>query len=283
MENTNQEKSFCKHCKLDLENCKCKKALKFILILLAILLVLFGSISYGVKKYVSYTSPRTIVITGKGEVNAVPNVSTISFTARASSKEANTKAIEDNLSKSVSSVFEKLKALGIEEKDITTTSYSVNPKYEYETCEVRTMIYPPTPCTSKSVIVGYEAVESVNIKVRNTENVGKALAVLAEEKITEVYGPNFEVDDIDALKDEARAEAIEDAKEKAKDLSKSLGVRIKRIISFSDDSGNMYMPMMYKAMSDSSGSVGVVAREAAIAEGEQNITSNVSITFQIED
>ncbi|MEN9338480.1 MAG: hypothetical protein RI945_205 [Candidatus Parcubacteria bacterium] len=283
MENNNQEKGFCRHCKFDLENCKCKRRLKFILILIAIFLAVLCSISYGVKKYVSYTNPRTIVITGKGEVNAVPDISTISFTARATSKEANTKTIQDELSKSISSVFEKLKALGIEEKDITTTSYSVNPKYEYENCEVRTMIYPPTPCSSKSVIVGYEATENVSIKVRNTDNVGKVLAVLAEEKITEVYGPNFEVDNIDALKDEARAEAIEDAKEKAKDLSKSLGVRIKRIISFSDDSGNMYMPMMYKAMSDSSAPVAGATREATIAEGEQNITSNVSITFQIED
>ncbi|MEA4910832.1 26 kDa periplasmic immunogenic protein [bioreactor metagenome] len=251
-------------------------------IILAILFAIGIIVVQGVKTYTNNMNPRTVVITGTGKVAAVPDVSTISFTLRSESKNDNTKTLQEDISKKADSVFAKLKELGIDEKDIKTTNYSVNPKYGYRDCYSASSIQP---CESRYVL-GYEASESVDVKVRSTENVSKVLDVLAGDKITEVYGPNFSIDDVEAVKDSARDLAIQDAKDKASVLAKSLGVKIKRIVSFSDNNGVAApYPAVYRdSMNYAAGAVELQsAKVANIAEGQQDVVSNVSITFQIED
>jgi hypothetical protein len=271
----------CGVCKNDLENCACKKKGKKVLLLLVIFLAIYFGIVHAAKIYASYTNPHTIVVTGTGDVSAAPDISIISFTVRSSDTNGDTQKLQSDLSVVTGDLFPKLKALGIDEKDIETTNYSVNPKYGSQSCsgKAQTMIYPPIPC-STNVVTGYEASESVNVKIRDTKNVAKVLSVLADTKITEVSGPNFKIDNPEKLKDNARAKAIADAKDKAKVLGKSLGVRLEKIISFSEDNGGVY-PMMYKAAA-----IDVGASSSAspnIATGEQKITSNVSITFEIDN
>lgn len=275
------EQNLCKRCGLDMKDCNCKKMGKWLLILLAGFLVLYIGITHAVKIYSSYTNPRTVVISGKGEVNAVPDISVINFTVRSSSDTKDTQKLQNDVKGQVDNVLSKIKSFGIADKDIKTEYYQVNPKYGSQACPaVRTMIYPSTPCET-SKVVGYEASESISVKVRNTDNSGKVLAALADAKITEVSGPSFQIDDPEKLKNEARDKAIKDAKEKAKVLAKSLGIELSRIISYSDDNGGAVYPMMYAKAMDSS--VSGSAESATLPTGEQKITSNVSITFQIED
>lgn len=268
----------CNFCKNDLNDCSCRKKGEKFLVLVVIFLSVYLGIVQAVKIYASSTSPRTIMVSGTGEVSAVPDISLISFTVRSSDADGDTQKLQSDIASVTGKLFPKLKALGIDEKDIETTNYSVNPKYGSQSCvgKMQTMIYPPIPCSTNSV-VGYEASESVNVKVRDTKNVAKVLSTLAEEKITEVSGPNFQIDNPEKLKAEAKAKAIADAKEKAKVLGKSLGVRLVKIIGFSDNDGGYY-PMMYKS---SAMDIGVSSASPNIATGEQKITSNVSINFEI--
>ncbi len=275
----NQDKK-CKFCLLGQEGeCKCKKIILKVIFALLIFIGIWLIAYCSIKTYTNYSNPKTIIISGKGEVSAVPDISTINFTMRSSRTDKDTKSLQDEISKSADSVFTKLKELGISEKDIKTVNYYVNPKYGYQDCYRASSI---KPCDS-NVVVGYEASESVQIKVRNTDNVAKVLTILAESNITEVSGPNFEIDDTEKLKIEARDMAIADAKVKAKILAKSLDVKIKKIVAFYDEENNMPSPMMYKAMSLESGMGGDATRDAVLAPGDQKITSNVSITFEIEN
>lgn len=270
MDNNNQNNNKCNWYGCTDGKCHHKGWRK--LIFAIVLLFILGLVANWVARtYANYTSLRTISITGVGEVSAVPDVSTINFTIRSSNDSNDTQALQDEVAKKADAVFAKLKELGIEEKDLQTSNYSVNPKYSYK--------------DGVSTVVGYEASESINVKVRNTENVSKVLNVLALEQVTEVYGPNFDVDDIQKVKDEARDLAIKDAKEKADVLSKSLGVKIKRIVGYSDDTGNYApIPMMYSAKAEVMNQVGgAMGRDANIVEGEQKVNSTVTITFQIED
>ena len=270
----------CNFCKNDSSDCSFQKKGKKILVLLVLFLAVYLGIVQAVKIYSSYTSPRTIMVNGTGEVSAVPDISLISFTVRSSDTNGDTQKLQSDIANVTGELFPKLKALGIDEKDIETTNYSVNPKYGSQSCsgKVQTMIYPPIPCSTNAV-VGYEASESVNVKIRDTKNVAKVLSTLADSKITEVSGPNFQIDNPEKLKAEAKAKAIADAKEKAKVLGKSLGVRLVKIIGFSDNDGGYY-PAMYKS---SAMDIGVSSASPNIATGEQKITSNVSINFQIDN
>jgi hypothetical protein len=92
-------------------------------------------------------------------------------------------------------------------------------------------------------------------------------------------GPNFTIDNPDALQVQARQKAIEDAKAKAKVLAKELGVGLGKIESFSDSSGGYPLPY---AMDAKVMSVGASAPTAAIPKGENTISSDVTITYEIK-
>ena len=272
MEN-NQDK--CNVCSIDKKNCGCganrynRFWMRKVILVIIILVGLGILLNSAAKTYGNYSNPRTISINGTGKVATVPDFSKINFTLRSTSVSNDTQSLQDEVATKANSVFAKLKELGIEDKDIQTSSYSVNPRYSYP--------------DGLSTVSGYEASESVIVKVRNTDNVSKVLTILADEKVTEVYGPNFEVDDIEKSKADARDLAIQDAKDKASELSKALGVKIKRIVGYSDDAGNLIpTPMMYSARAEVMNAAGS-AKDANIQTGEQEITSNITITFQIQD
>ena len=98
--------------------------------------------------------------------------------------------------------------------------------------------------------------------------------------VSNVSGLQFVIDDPDALTAEARSKAIDDAKAKAVELSRQLGVSLGRVINFSE-SGNQ---PIYFAKSEIM-SMGVDGANTPIPEvpaGQNKITSHVSITYEIK-
>lgn len=227
----------------------------------------------------SYASEITVY--GQGEVSAVPDTATVFFSIR---KEAKTvKEAQGMVAEVEKKALELVRSKGIEDKDIKVTNASFNPKYEYR-YDYKS-IYPCVGYNcppGKNIIVGYEAHENVNLKIRNTDLVGEIMQGLGGVGVEELSGPNFTIDDEDALKAKARKEAIDDAKAKAKALAKDLGVRLVRITSFNEGGDGYPYPMMYgkDAMMESAGSA-VVQAPAELPKGENTIYSNVTITFEI--
>ena len=161
----------------------------------------------------------------------------------------------------------------ISAQDIKTVNASFNPKYEYKTIGCSQY-----NCPGNNVIVGYEAYESISLKIRNTDDTGKIMQDLGTLGVTELSGPNFTVDNEDGLKVTARKSAIDDAKNKAKVLAKDLGIRLGKMTSF-NEGGNYPVPMYAKsAMMDSA--VGASA-PASLPVGENTISSDVTITYEI--
>ena len=172
-----------------------------------------------------------------------------------------------------------LRTIGIAEKDIKTEYTSVNPKYEYPSAKAQIMIYPPV--AANPVITGYTSSHTLSVKVRNLDWVSAVQKAFTDAKVQNVSGPDLSVDDIDALKLDAREKAIADAKKQAKILAKQLHVRLVTIISFNENGDGAY-PVYMSARADSAMMAGKAATpEATVAAGEQTITSNVSITYKI--
>ena len=256
---------------------------------LASIFLIIISVYFVFKTISEYTNFRTmqkqvlntITLTGHGEVSAVPDIATISFSIR---KEAATvKEAQDQVATVEQKVLGFLKISGVEDKDVKAADVSFSPKYEYQydkTIVCTKFNCPPNP--GKSVIVGYEANESITVKIRNTENVGKIVQGIGELEVSELNGPNFTIDDEDALKAEARKEAIAEAKTKAKVLARDLGVHLGEVVSFGEN-GDYPVPMYAKTMSVSMDSLGVeqAAVSSQVPKGENTISSDVSITFQI--
>jgi uncharacterized protein YggE len=245
----------------------------------AIVLVAFLAVQTinGLKAY-NYigtgSAQNTISVTGDGEVFATPDIAT--FTWSVTETGANVKDAQTKATTKVNAALESLKQNGIEEKDIKTVNFNANPKYEFTQSVCTSFSCPP----SKQTLVGYEVTQSVSVKVRAVDNAGKVIDGVTSAGVSEVSSLSFTVDDQDALIAQARGEAIKKAKAKAKVLAKDLDVDLVRIVSFSD--GNGYpTPIMYKmdAMTLQAG------REASVAPslptGENKITSNVTITYEV--
>jgi hypothetical protein len=221
----------------------------------------------------------TIAVTGHGEVSAVPDVAEIDFTIREDAKTV--KDAEDMVTQVEGKTLALLNTDNVAEKDIKTESVSFNPKYSFQysgdvVCGAITC--PPRP--TNEVITGYEAYESISVKVRNTDDTGEIIQGLGTLGITELSGPNFTIDNEDTLKTEARRLAINDAKDKAKVLAKDLGIRLGKITSFNDNSSYPPVPM-YATNGVMGKSASVASAPAVLPTGENTITSDVTITYEI--
>ena len=115
-----------------------------------------------------------------------------------------------------------LKGLDIEKEDITTTSYNIYPRYDYN--------------SGKQTLRGYEVSQNVSVKIRDLEKVSDVLSLVSKNNLNQVGGLNFTFDDPEELKQEARVLALGNATEKAEALADVAGVKLGKIVSFSESS-----------------------------------------------
>lgn len=215
---------------------------------------------------------NTITVTGTGDAAAVPNIAQITFTVMQS---AGTVAeAQQAATAKTDAALAFLKEQGIEDKDVKTLYYNVNPRYEYN--DRACAAGYPCPPSGSPTISGYEVSQSVDVKVRDTAEAGTILEGLGSLGIQNISGPNFTVDDDSDVSAEAREAAIEDARAKAKVLARQLGVRLGRVVSFSENS--MY-PMYAYGKGGGMDAVAQSAPALPVGENETNVT--VMITYEI--
>lgn len=267
----------------DCENCnrgkRCcfKKLLAIFLILLSIFMILEIIKVYKSNQFIGQgVVGNTMTFSGKGEVNAVPDIATFSYSVI---EEAKTSSAAQSLAaEKINKTIQFLKDSKIADKDIKTTGYNISPKYEWRSGVVACLNCPPS--NSTRVLVGYEASQTVTVKVRNIDKAGEILSGVGNFKVSDIGGLNFIVDDEEDLNREARKLAIEDAKNKAEILAKDLGVDLVRIVNFNESEGYPY-PMVSKYSTMGIGGGVEDATVPQIPVGENKITSNINITYEI--
>lgn len=229
--------------------------------------------------YIGKDNPvyNSISVNGKGEAVSIPDVATFSFSVTETAKtvaEAQSKATDKT-----NAALKAVREAGIADKDIKTTSYSINPHYEYQDSVCSTTYCRP----GKSVLTGYEVSQSIQVKIRDLAKAGAIFTSIGALDVQNVNGLSFSIDDIEKVKAEARAKAIENAKTKAEELARQLGVRIVRITSFYDSSDSQPYYGRGEAMSaDVMSFKAVPAAAPQVPVGEDKIVSNVTITYEIK-
>ncbi len=245
--------------------------IKFILGSIAIVFLVVATVTLLNNPFDKGSLPAVITVNGKGEIQAVPDISR--FTITVSEKAMTQSEALAKTSEKINAVIASLQNAGIAEKDIKTENVSTYPEYEY----ARTMeMYPPS---GSQKLVGYTSSHTLSVKVRTLELVPTVQQIFADQKITTVFGPELSIDDTDLLAEQARQLAIIDAQEQIKILAKQLGVRVGKIVAFSENTSGGMMPMyrMESAMDAS-----VKSSTPSIATGEQTITAQVSVTYRIK-
>ncbi len=250
---------------------------------------------------------NTIMVTGKADMDVKPDLTEFSWTV-----DATAKTPEESSSKVATianKALEYLRANGISDNDLKSSGVITNTHYENKVvpCEITTkavksmsssmaepaiavMAPPSAPVIIQScggtqyLPTGYQSSESVTVKVRNINSdpskTGKLVAGLASLGVK--VGPvQNTVDNPEAYEAQVRGQAIAKAQEKAKILASQLRVKLGKVVSFNE---NAYpYPMMYKSMSArSAGMADSVAVVPDMPTGTNNISSEVTITYQIK-
>lgn len=225
-----------------------------------------------------HTGPVTVSVVGEGEVFAKPDIATFTFSVRAEGDDAT--AAQEQSATAMNEILGYLEEAGIEEKDIRTQYYNLNPRYEYtQSICTREGYCPP----GERVLRGYEVNQSVQVKVRDTATAGELISGVGSRGATDVSGLSFTIDDEESLKAEAREAAIANAKEKADALADDLGVRIVRIANFWEEQGYPQPygyggDMMERAAVNDDGAMSA----PSVPTGENTITSRVNIVYEVK-
>lgn len=252
-----------------------KNALGVVTIVLLLLSVyIIVQIFTGVKKQGDFD---TITVDASAETFATPDIAEISFSVIKEDKDLT--VAQTGVDTVVKATLLSLKNIGIEDKDIKTTYYNANPRYEYG--KVICLQYR---CDDgERALVGYEANQSITVTIRDLDNVGKVISSLGSADVSNIYGPNFRVENEDDLKAKVREEAIAKAKAKAKVLAKSLDVRIVGIENFSEGyGGGIYYAKAEMGMAeDASNQAGAPAFNPTLPTGENKVETTVTITYRV--
>lgn len=219
----------------------------------------------------SVSMPNVISVAGKGEVIAKPDIATFSFSVTEEAESVTVAQAES--AKKTDAILAHLKSKGISDADIKTIAYNIYPRYDY----VGGTMYT----SGKQVLGAYVVSQTIEVKVKKIEEAGSLLSGIGEFGATNVSGLTFSVDKYDDLLRQAREKAIEDAKEQADILAKSLGVTIVGITSFYDQAPYTPYPMMY-AKESAMGMGGDAVQNISLPAGENKIISNVMITYEIK-
>lgn len=256
-----------------------KRRVWMIASLLGIILALYLlSLTANEIKYYSTISPapasNTISVSGEGEAYIKPDLATFSFSIVESAKTVG--EAQKLATGKTNTTIAALKNAGVAEKDIKTVGYNVYPKYEYERAVCIATYCPPQ---GNQRISGYEVSQSVEIKVRDLEKAGDLLSLVGQNGASNISGLDFTVDNPDDINRQAREQAIAKAKDKAQQLASDLGVRLVRIVSYSENGSS---PMYYAKGVGIGGGLATDAVPAPrIPTGENKITSNVNIIYEI--
>src|SRR5690606_8928124 len=153
-------------------------------------------------------------VSATAEATRVPDVASISTGVVTQAGDANA-AMRAN-AEQMDKVMAAIKAAGISERDVQTSGIHLNPQYKYAENQ------PPA-------ITGYQAGNTVNVKVRDLSKLGKVLDAFVASGANQVNGPSFEVDKPEEAYDEARLAALQKARARAKTYADALGLKVRRI------------------------------------------------------
>lgn len=203
-------------------------------------------------------------ISATGEVSRVPDIAIISAGVVTRQPTA-TVAIQQNTTR-MERVLAALKAAGVAERDIQTSSISLNPEYRYTEGQAPRL-------------AGYTASNQVSIRFRDIRNTGKILDALVAEGANQINGPSLTIDKPDEALDEARTKALAAGRARADFYARALGRRVVRLISVSEGGGNYPVPPMPVMMEARAANQ---AADTSIVPGEQKLQVSLSMVFEVQ-
>lgn len=276
-------------------------------IAIAVLAVGYSAVSYtnSYGKSIQPSSFRSFSVSADGKSVSIPDVAQFNFQVVTQGGK-DLKTLQAQNTADANKVIAFVKGQGVADKDIKTSYYNVDPRYQNYNC-----YEAPAPYDSKDSsvsnrtegvavsapgkasglttkvcpppeIVGYTVTQSVDVKMRDFSKVGDIMGGVVSNGANQVGSLNFTLDDPTKAQDVARAQAIEKAKVKAEGVAAAGGFKLGRLLNISENGSNPYP--MYKSYAMDSGvsAMPASAPSPTIAAGSQETSVTVSMTYEIQ-
>lgn len=215
--------------------------------------------------YIVEAQQTGVWVTGQGEVMGVPDLATLSSGIEA--RAATVSEAQAQANEAMDKVMKALKDNGVAEKDIQTQYYSIYPitKWDEE--------------KNEEEIVGYRVTNTVLAKIRELDKAGSIIDAVAQAggDYTRIQGISFTIEDPTPYYEEARTEALDDAKSKAEQIADLAGVELGKPTYISE--GTIYVPQTTRDVYEAGAPV--PAPVTPISPGEMKITLNVQVAYAI--
>lgn len=199
---------------------------------------------------------KLVTVTGEATVAAAPDMALIRIGVTSQGK--NARAASDANAREMTVVLAAIKETGVADKDIQTTSLSLQPQYD------------PNK-TGAARLIGFAANNQVTVKIRDIGQLPTILDRAISAGANEMSGIEFVVSEQSKLLDKARTEAIEDARRKAELYATAAGMKVGRVMSISEE-GTVPPPRAFQAMR---------AGAAVVAPGEQTLRAVVTVSYEL--
>lgn len=214
-------------------------------------------------------SPQIMHVSAEGKITAVPNIATV--TIGVISEGVDAIAVKNLNNQQINRIIALLKNEKIDAHDIQTTTFSASPKYNYN--------------NGQSNIIGYQATQSVTVKIRTLEQsrptLEKILSDVVNNNNITIQGIDFNFSDTEKLKAAARKKAIVLAKEKANNISIEANLKLGKIVNVVFDSTNSTVnPISARAMLSAS-TMQAKSIQPQIEPGHQEIIENITLLFEV--
>jgi hypothetical protein len=211
---------------------------------------------------------RTLAVTGTAEVSVQPDICYISFGVETFHKKSAREAYRSN-AELMNALNSAVKAAGIPDKDIQTSSFSVTPQYHYGDSGPR------------RVFDGYRVYQSLDVKVRDLDKASAVLDAGMEAGATQVNHVTFAVENPKKYTADARVEAVKAAQAKAQSMADLTGVKLGKPISISENEPGGW-GQYYAQANVALDAASPAAESPSLQPGEFKLTRTVYITYEIE-
>lgn len=203
--------------------------------------------------------PHTITMTGHGEIKAVPDTATVN--AGVTTNAATAAAALSANSARMKQIFGALKKLGIPERDVQTTGFSVSPQYTNG------------DNNNPRHLTGYQVNNEVSVRLEDVSRVGSTLDTLVAAGANQMNGISFDIANPAPVLEKARIQAVADARARAQTYAQAAGLALGPIVSISEGGNEAPPRPMFRVMA--------VAAPTPVASGEQSVTADVTVVWEI--
>jgi uncharacterized protein YggE len=223
---------------------------------LAFAALVFAAVLAPVSARAAEKAEKLVTVTGEASVTAVPDTALIRIGVTAQGKTA--RAASDASAKEMTAVLAAIKDAGIAERDIQTTQLSLQPQYDRNKA-------------GAARLLGFEMTNQLTIKIRAIGNLPALLDRTVAAGANEVSGIEFVVSEQSKLLDQARTEAVADARRKAELYAHAAGVTVQRVVAIAEE-GSAPPLRPFPALRTTA---------APVAPGEQTLRVTVTVSYEI--